>query len=258
MPSQCSIWSIPTKTPGVLSQFLGRSRSSLSNFSHVLSTIHCLVAFLPYFWLVEDLSRESRAFIMASHRLCISVSFGHSSSGFLLCILSHRSFQIRWALSDIRILYARFSPWRGFPLSLNSIRPHPVIAPMLARSGQVLCFFSHNSLVLRQTVFCPGISHCRRMCSRLSCPALWAVCSVAVVVYFLPVFPYFVGILYRFPYKGAEDFVKIMVSCRFPYLTVIGERSCLFFHSMSCYCEHSGSASSAFRVLKFADPFICE
>src|SRR5258705_9013599 len=174
MPSRCSIWSIPTKTPVVLSQFLGRSRSSLSSFSHVLSTTRCLAAFLPYFWFVEALSRESRAFIMASHRLCILVSFGHSSSGFSLYILAHRSFQIKWVLSDIRILYARFSPRRCFPLSLNSIRPHPIIVPMLTSSGHVSCFFSHSSFVFCQTIAWPSISHFRRMCSSLSVvPHFW-------------------------------------------------------------------------------------
>src|SRR5882762_1159137 len=84
IPSRCSIWSIPTKTPGDVSQFSGRFFSFLSIFFQVLSTIPCFIAFLPYFRLVEDLSSINRVFIAASQRLCISASLGHSFSGFPL------------------------------------------------------------------------------------------------------------------------------------------------------------------------------
>src|SRR5882762_3523226 len=77
IPSQCFIWSIPTKTLGDLSQFSGKFFLLLSIFFQGLSTIPCFIAFLPYLWLVEDLSSVNRVFMTASQQLCISVSLGH-------------------------------------------------------------------------------------------------------------------------------------------------------------------------------------
>ena len=165
----CSIWSTPTKTPGDLSQFLGKYCSFLSILSQVSNIKVCLVAFLPYLLLVEEMSSRSQALIVASHLLCISRSLGHSSSGLSSWILTQHSFQIRCMLSDIRMWYTRAAPGRVFPLSiLNLINPHPITALIFASSGQVSCFLSYSSWTPFRITFWPGMSQCSRKCSRLS------------------------------------------------------------------------------------------
>ena len=167
MLPRCSIWLIPTKTLGDLSQFSGRLFSFLSNFLQVLSTISCFIAFLPYFWLVKDRSNIRHALMVASQWLCISNSFGHSFSGLSLWILLHLSFHMRWALLDTRILYVWLSPLRIFPPHpTTSMSPHPAIQPILISPGQASCFLSHNLFIIFQTISCPGTSHCRRICFR--------------------------------------------------------------------------------------------
>src|SRR5215475_12554026 len=79
--------------------------------------------------------------------------------------LSHLSFQIRWADSDVSILNSLFFAERGFPfLSLNIAEPHPIIVPCVIL-GQLLYFFSHNSSARDQIIFCSGSSQSVKMCS---------------------------------------------------------------------------------------------
>ena len=127
------------------------------------------MAFLPYLLFVIALSRVSLPFIMASHRLWISVSWGHSSSGLSSLILLHLSFHMKWAFSEMRIWYIQFTPFRSFPSrDLNWMKPHLVILPIFRSLGHDLCFLSHRCLAFFHTVFWPGMSHSKIICSRSS------------------------------------------------------------------------------------------
>lgn len=168
-----AIWSIPTKTPVFFSQFWGKLYSSLtptlSSFAHVSGTTFCLRSLLPYLLLVMAWSRVSLAFIMDSHQLCISASCGHPSSGLSSLTLWHLNFHMKCTLSDINIRFILLTCLRAFPSQLlNSISPHPAICPIFCSSGHNLCFLDHNCFVFFHTMFWPGISQWRRICSRSS------------------------------------------------------------------------------------------
>src|ERR1700683_3833673 len=106
---------------------------------------------------------------MASHQLWISTSCGHSSSGRFSLTLLHLSFHMKWALSDMRIRYIWLMSLRVLPSwFLNSTRPHPVMRPIFRSSGHVSCFFSHSRSAFFHTIFWPGMSQCRIICSRSS------------------------------------------------------------------------------------------
>jgi hypothetical protein len=158
----CVIWSIPTKTLVDISQLLGRLSSFSSRHFHVFRTTLCLRALLPYLLLVIAQSSVSLVFIVVSHQLWISASWGHSTLGLSLLIHLHLSLHIKCALSDMSTCYIWFTSLRDLPSwVLKSTSPHLVICPMFHSSGQDQCFFHNSFSTFFHTIPCPGISHCR-------------------------------------------------------------------------------------------------
>ena len=125
--------SLPTKTPGCRHQSRWRSSLFVEHLAHVPCTAFIFNAFLSERYLfVNRQSICSRSFIFLYYLLCIACSeWSHSSS--LWILLSHWRTQIRYADSDIRILYRRFFAASGLPsLLVKLASPHPRTVPSVA------------------------------------------------------------------------------------------------------------------------------
>ena len=129
---------IPTKTPLLSHQLRGSSSFLSRQPSHVRRTRLALVAFSPnFFAFVDRLSIIDLVFMACTHPLCNSrLEWNFCGLSSLAIHLSHLSFHIRCADSDIIISNNQFSPVSGLPFSfVYTARPQPSIPPYVLGKG---------------------------------------------------------------------------------------------------------------------------
>lgn len=165
-----SVHEIPTKTPLFLCQFSGRYSSSFRQPFHVFLTSFSFRALLPNLMsLVRCRSIVSLLFIALVHLVVVSVvMFRCSWTSSSLILLSFLSFQIRKAVSDIRILYSRFFPLSILPFVVKLARPQPRMSPRFVGRG-VWLFLSRRWFASPQAVDLAVDLQAVRMCSMSSC-----------------------------------------------------------------------------------------
>jgi hypothetical protein len=118
--AHCRRGSIPTKTLDCrICMSCGFSASFMTRF-HVLRINLKFEARLPNFLRsVSSRSMRRRWFIQLNHLLCISRNAKYFVGSLPLSMTRvHRSFQIRWVVSEIRIRNSRSAPLSGLPLAL--------------------------------------------------------------------------------------------------------------------------------------------
>ena len=110
---------IPTKTPLLPHQLRGSSSPLSRQPSHVRRTRLALVASRQkIFAFVNRLSIISPASMACANLLCTSrLEWNYCGSSSLAIRLSHLSFHVRWADSDVIILNNLFSPVSDLPFS---------------------------------------------------------------------------------------------------------------------------------------------
>lgn len=161
---------LPTKTPVLLIQSIGKLSSFISVPDHVERTVclFCRLCFGSRGW-VRAISIWSRRLVIWSHLSMIVSpdSHGESWSGSVIT-RSHRIFQIRWADSATRICSSRDAPGRATSgwCGIASMFEAGIAAVIMSGVCPVLWwrrFFRHF-----QTVRCPGAVHPVSMCSIVS------------------------------------------------------------------------------------------
>jgi hypothetical protein len=159
--------SIPTKTLDCRICVSCRFSASIKTRFHVLRTSLKFEARFPNLCRsVRSRSKRKRWFIQLNHLLCISRSEKYFVGSLPLSMTRvHRSFQIRCAVSEIRIRNSRSAPLSGLPLAvLKCASPQAKMLPKFI-SGQSCPVISQSSRAKFHNVSRPGASHSIRMCS---------------------------------------------------------------------------------------------
>ena len=120
---------IPTKTPLMVGQLAGRLSSSWRQLPHVPFKVPLSrVFFLNLASLVSILSVVNHLFMVFVHLFIVSLS-GCTGPPSFLVLCSFLIYHIRYAISDVSILYRRFFLLSGFSSWVKVARLHPIIPP---------------------------------------------------------------------------------------------------------------------------------
>ena len=145
-----------------------------SDLVHVLLSVLLFIARLLREILVICMSILSRLFMAVSHLFLISFCDAYFSGSFWCSMtLSHRSFQMKYAVSDMCILKNLSSPPScGSPSSEKLIAAIPSIVPIVGVSHG-FPFLFQRVLARCHAVALPGALQWHSMCSRFSSTSQW-------------------------------------------------------------------------------------